>query len=382
MTWPVIVLNGPKQYLTLSTVCYGKYGQSNRQHIIKCDSWQQGFEQARKQGFEKALFVKPGTIFTDWDAWCNLLNSYPHQGLVGHIIWHPGEHAYLDDQCWFMDLKQFDLADFNANTIQQPVPARSDKNLHDNYTPLWIKSTDATERFESNHFGQGLIARQLNNNRSVVNWNNAARDIKKFEYRTGDALTWLEDYTNLAETQLWVLNNEPIIIDPTPHLITPGSGVYWVLHKCHADVRTIDIVDISHTQVNFCKHLQENWNGCNYGQFVWDYIKTNNLIHYELDRANITPLERLYFKKQQFFVEYVNTAFEKLVEQAGIGNFVSAWANSKCQIRITSGNLVEYNIPEGARIWMSNILDYKYTLITTDYNTLLNYENANQSKNI
>jgi hypothetical protein len=377
MTWAVVLLNGPKQYLTLATVQYDKYGQRNRQHIIKCDSWQQGFEQACNQGFTHALFVKNGTVFNDWDAWSHLLNSYPHQGLVGHIIWHPGQQAYLDDQCWFMDLEQFDLEDFSTSIIQQPVPVRSEKNLHDDYTPMWIKPSGNIETFESNQFGQGLIAKQLSNNRSVVNWNNAARSIKQFEYNDGDAKSWLKDYINLAETQLWVLNNEQISVEPVAHLVTPGAGLYWVLHKCHPDVNVIDIVDISQTQLDFCKHLQDTWDGHDYGQFVWNYIKKNNLVHYELDRQDLTPLERLYFKKQKYFVEYVNAAFEKLVKQAGIDDFNSAWANSKCQINIASGNLAEYVIPKGARAWMSNILNYKYTLIASDYITLLNYEKAN-----
>jgi len=378
MKWIVIILNGPNKYLTLGTVQYEKYGERNQQHVIISDTWQQGFEQAQHQGFTHALFVRPGTVFRDWTEWCNLLHSYPHQGLIGHIIWHPNHRVHLDDQCWFMDLTQFDAVDFDTTIIQQPVPVRSEKNLHDDYTPLWIKPSQEIESFVGDNFGQGIIARHLNNKKSIVNWNNTARDIKHFEYSAGACRTWLQDYINLAESQLWVFNNEPIVIEPVDHLITPGSGLYWMLHKCHSDVKVIDIIDISHTQVEFCKRLQLDWDGNNYGQFVWDYIKQNNLIHYEMDRANLTPLERLYFKKQQYFVEYTNLFFKQLVQQSGITDFVSAWRNSKCQINISQGNLVEHTVPIGSRVWMSNVLNYKYTLITTGYDTLLAYEKTNQ----
>lgn len=376
MKWVVVILKETGYYLTLGTVRYNQWGDRNQQPIITCQTWAEGFTIAQEQGFEYALFVKSGTVFSDWAKWCALIDTYPHQGLVGHIIWHPGQRAYLDDQCWFLDLTKFSADDCNVSYIQQPIPSRSEKNLHDDYTPLWIKPTDSIEAFESNQFGQGLIARQLNNKQPVVNWNNAARDIKQFEYTKGKTLACLKDYINLAETQLWVFNNEPITVEPVSHLITPGSGLYWMLHKCHPDVKTIDIVDISRTQLDWCKHLQDNWNGNNYGQFVWDYIKHNNLVHYELDQTNLDRTQRLHFKKQIFFVEYVNTVFDRLVKQAGIEDFQHAWTNSTCCVNITQGNLVEYNIPAGARVWMSNILDYKYTLITTDYNTLLNYENA------
>ena len=378
MNWTVVILKGPKQYLTLGTVKFGKYGQTTDRHIILCDTWEQGFADAQQQGFSHALFVKHGTVFTDWDAWRTLVDSYPHQGLIGHIIFRPGSCAHLDDQCWFMDLTQFDTDDFLPAVITQPVPARSEKNIHDDYTPLWIRPSAETEKFESVNFGQGLIARQLNNNKSVVNWNNSARDLKRFEYQTGDYKDWLKDYITLAETQLWVFNNEPLTITPIAHLITPGSGLHWMLYRCCPDVKIIDIVDISRIQLDFCKQLLNNWSGCNYGQFVWDYIQKNNLTHYELNCANLTPLERLKFKKQQYFVDYVNSEFERVLEQVGIKDFAAAWANSKCQTNITCANLATYDIPKDARVWLSNILDYKYTLITTDYNRLLYYEKTNQ----
>lgn len=382
MNWAVVILKEPGYYLTLGTVRYGQWGERNQQPIITCESWIEGFNIARNRGFTHALFVKSGTVFRDWEKWCELINKYPHQGLVGHIIWHPGHHPYLDDQCWFMNLAKFTESDFNSDTIQQPIPMRSKNDLHDDYTPLWLRPTDSTETFASTAFGQGLIAQQLNNNRSVVNWNNAARDIKKFAYKNEDVLIWFSEYIGLAETQLWVFNNEPITVSASRYLVAPGSGLYWMLHKCHPEVEAIDIVDISKTQIDFCNHVQKNWDGSDYGQFVWDYITKHNLIHYELDRTNLSRTDRLLFKKQKVFVDYVNKVFAETVKQAGIVDFKNAWTNSKCKVKITLGNLVEYTIPRNARVWMSNILDYKYTLLTTDYNTLLNYEKANQSKDI
>jgi len=382
LKWVVVILKEPGYYLTLGTIRYNQWGERNQQPIITCDTWQEGFTCAQDQGYDRALFVKSGTVFRDWEKWCELVSNYPHQGLVGHIIWHPGHRAFLDDQCWFMDLTKFNVNDFNRVTIQQPKPSRSENNLHDNYTPLWIMPTNETETFESTAFGQGLIAQQLNNNQSVVNWNNAARDIKKFAYKNQDVLSWLNEYITLAETQLWVFNNEPITVAHTTHLVTPGSGLFWMLHKCQPYVKTIDIVDISRTQIDFCKHAQDGWDGNNYGQFVWDFIAKHKLVHYELDRTNLSRVERLLFKKQTVFVEYVNKVFTETVKQAGINDFANAWTNSKCNVNITLGNLVEYVIPDSAHLWMSNILDYKYTLLTTNYNTLLNYEKANKPKDI
>lgn len=379
MKWAVVILKGKQQYMTMATVRYGYYGERNNQNLILCDTWQDGFTQARIQGFEYALFVKSGTAFIDWSKWSELLNNYPQQGLVGHIIWHPTQKPTLDDQCWFLDLNKFEPEDLSADLIDQPIPVRSDINLHDDYTPLWIKPSTQREKFKATGFGQGLISKQLNLGRPVMNWNNAARDLKRFEYQPGDSIEWFKEYINLAQTQLWVFNNEPITVVPTDHLITPGSGLYWILHRCNSSVKIIDIVDISYTQIDFCKRLLKEWDGTNYGQFVWDHIKLRNLVHYELDQANLQPIERLRFKKKQYFVDYVNSVFERLTASAGIVDFAQTWNNSQCQVSISWGNLAEYNVPPNARVWMSNILDYKYTLLTTDYNVLLDYEKTNKT---
>lgn len=368
MTWPVIVKRGPDLNQTLSGIKFDKFGNSMPQEIYICDNWADGFCWAQEKHYTCALFVNSGTIVLDWPELRKLINTYPHNGLIAHLVWHPLQQLCFDDQCWFMNIQNFEKDDFFVSHTKHPLPIRSDQNLHDNYTPLWVKP-DPTQEIEyiTTNFSQGLIARQLLNRQPIVNWNNTSRDLKFFLYSNSLDLTKFQEYKNIAENQLWVFNNEPITIVKKSKLVSPGSGLSWILNIINPATTTMQIVDISRMQLKFCQEVWNNWNGDNYGEFVWDFINLNKLAHYELDNPALTPLERLKLKGRTKFVEYVNTTFDSLV-----GNdFTTYWAVAKQRktVNFCNDNLVNWvinnNVNEYDYIWCSNILDYKWTLLHT-----------------
>ena len=375
MSWPVIILNGPDLNQTLSGIQFDKFGAKTDQKIFICNDWIQGFTWAKDNNYAQALFVKSGTIITDWDKWKNFVDGYPHKGLIAHVIWHPGQNLYIDDQCWFMNIQEFNLDDFVCATVTYPKPQRSNQNLHDDYTPLWVTPGETMTSHPVTEFGQGLIARQLQNNHSVVNWNTSARDLKFFLYKKLD-LEVFQDYKNIAENQLWVFNNEPVDVVKKKTLLTPGSGLYWILNIVEPATQHIQIVDISRIQVKFCQALWNTWNGVDYGTFVWEFICQNKLVHYELDNPNLTPLERLKLKNKKTFIEYVNNRFDITVGT----NFESTWCQAKQNktVDFCNDNLITWvlnnNLDKYDDIWCSNILNYKWTLLHTTVEEYKNFQ--------
>jgi len=368
MNWPVIVLNGPDLNQTLSGIQFNKFGQPTEQQIFICNNWTSGFEWAQANQHQHALFVKSGTIITDWCAWKSLLDNYPHKGLIAHLIWHPAQDLYLDDQCWFMNISNFDTADFANAEITYPEPVRSDQNLHDDYTPLWVApGHNKVCSHLATKFGQGLIARQFQNNRAVVNWNNRARDLKFFLYNKKLNLEIFNEYKNIAENQLWIFNNELVQVVKKPSLLAPGSGLYWILNITDPATQHIQIVDISRVQIKFCQELWNVWDGVDYGNFVWNFIVQHKLIHYELDNPNLTPLERLKLRSKKNFVEYVDQKFHNTVSE----NFANNWMQCKQNktVDFCNDNLITWvlnnSIDKYNHIWCSNILNYKWTLLHT-----------------
>jgi hypothetical protein len=108
MTWPVILKDGPDRNQTLATIKFDTFGNNTNQQIFICKEWAEGLTWAKQQGHTWALFVKSGTMITDWAQWKQLVDHYPHNGLIAHLIWHPGQQLYLDDQCWFMNINNFE----------------------------------------------------------------------------------------------------------------------------------------------------------------------------------------------------------------------------------------------------------------------------------
>lgn len=377
MNWTTVVLKTADLNITMAGIEYSYWGQVTKQSIIVCDTWEQGFQEAKQKGYSHALFVRSGTVFVDWAKWKLLLEQYPHQGLIGHLICHPGQPVYLDDQCWFVDLTQFDLADLTSTSVKYPAPIRSDQNMHDDYTPLWIKPGSDTVDHSVTHFGQGLIARNLNNKKIVCNWSNAARDLKFFCYPATDFASVVRqkflDYYTLSENQLWVFNNEELNLISRSKLITPGSGLFWMLNMVQDITEEIQIVDISQTQLNFCNELWTQWNGQDYGSFVWNFIKKYQLKHYELDQANLSDIERLKLKNSDNFKLYVNQKFDELLSKHHVVNFSQQWTTVKQHkiLKLTRANLVHWmldNPDQYNNLWSSNILNYKWTKLNTTWN--------------
>ena len=368
MTWPVIIKHGPALNQTLSGIQFDKFGNKTNQEIHICNSWVDGFGWAKEKQHTRALFVNSGTVVTDWSTFCTLVNNYPHNGLIAHLIWHPTEHLYINDQCWFMNIQDFEPDDFSVDYVSHPLPLRSKNNLHDDYTPLWVKpSADQTTQYSVTNFGQGLIARQLLNNRSVVNWNNAARDLKFFLYDKPLDLNKFQDYKNIAENQLWVFNNEPITVVKQASLVSPASGLSWMLNIVDPATEQIQLVDISRIQIKFAQELWTAWNGDNYGEFVWNFIDVNTLTHYELDNPTLTPLERLKLKGRTKFIEYVDATFKNSVDK----EFKHRWqlAQQTKTVNFYNDNLINWvinnDVSKYDHIWCSNILNYKWTLMHT-----------------
>ena len=368
MTWPVIIKRGPDLNQTLSGIQFDKFGNNTHQNIHVCDRWIDGFHWAKEKQHTQALFVDSGTIVTDWTEFQKLVNTYPHGGLIAHLIWPTDQHLYINDQCWFMNIQDFEPEDFSIEYVNHPYPLRSKENLHDDYTPLWVRpSADQDIQYAVTNFGQGLVARQLTNKRPVVNWNNALRDLKFFLYNKPLDLNKFQDYKSIAENQLWVFNNEPVTVVKQARLVSPASGLSWMLNIVDPVTQQMQLVDISCIQIKFAQELWTHWDGNNYGEFVWNFINVNTLAHYELDNPKLTPLERLKLKSRTKFIEYVDTKFNNAVDV----DFKYHWAlaTQTKTVEFCNDNLINWvinnDVDQYDHIWCSNILNYKWTLLHT-----------------
>lgn len=365
MTWPVIILDGPCLNQTLSSICFDQFGRATNQEYHVCSNWSQGWVWALAHGHAQALFVRSGTMFTDWWAWHELVDTYPHQGIIAHIIFKSGEAVRLDDQCWFVNLSRFNAQDLQPQQLTLPLPIRSQQDIHDDYTPLWIKPGPESQQIHAKEFGQGLIAKQFSLGLPVVNWNQRSRQLKYFLYNSVVDLDMHKTYIDIAEGQLWILNNEPVSLAGLPRLVAPGSGLWWMLNIIYPATQHLQIVDISRTQIAFCQELWNTWNGIDYGTFVWNFVQAHNVQHCELDDPSLSQLQRLKLKSSKHFVGYVNEKFAGLAP----ADFATSWMHARTTktVAFVNQDLIDWMLNNTTHdydyVWCSNILNYKWTLL-------------------
>jgi len=377
----LIVKRGENLALTQSTIQFDQYGTPTGLREIICNTWQEGYQLAKQTDNHLALFIEAGTVFVDIKEFLTDISNYPHQGLVGHII-DPlnDDYFYLHPQCFLIDLNIVQLKDFELGSfISKPVK-RSSENNHDDYTPLWLThNIGDNHTWQGKQFGERIIARLINNGRIVSNFSNGLRKNKIFLYPNEPKKKeiWLEQqkkYLGIAESQLWILNNEPIPVSTKSNLITPASGLCWLTNLVNKKVKTITLVDISQSQLDFAKELLASWDGKNFGNFVFNYMKQNKILNFMLDNVSLTKEEKLDMLKTGQFQTYLNTKFEEQLP-----NFTDHWNEAKTKtVNIINADVIKWlpsqQVTEPTDIWLSNILNYKYTLINNTDRELDNFQ--------
>jgi len=363
----IVIRRGPLYNLTLAGTCYNKDGQRIKNYIVSCDTWEEGWKRAINLKADQVLFVDSGTVFNDIDDFLFELKNYPHQGLVGHIIDNQDGTFKLDQQCFLVNIKQFTS---NVLTTQKALgieAVRSEQNIHDNYTPLWLKPGQVKQFVEYKHFGQSLIDQQLMSNRIVSNWQNKMRGIKQFLYTEQDSKQWIatqKQYCQLAENQFWILNNEPTKLYSKSKLITPASGLCWIKNLFQDTIKEITLVDISKIQCKFVTQLLDHWDGHNYGEFVYNFLLKNQILNFNLDNLTvISKQQQIELIKTKKIIDIINDKFNQEFNH----NFAEQWQVNKSKVvKVINDDLVKF-LPvtdlDDTSVWASNVLDYKYTLL-------------------
>jgi hypothetical protein len=382
---PIIVLKGKGLAHTLASLQFKYYGERiNNIKIILCDSWSAGFESVANN-YKYGLFVKSGTVFKDIQLFLENLNNYPHRGGIGHLVdpKDPAQYYYLDDQCFLLELDLFNIDDFTHGVLEATNAKRSEQNIHHDYTPLTLQRATGTKKYNNVKFGSRLISKLLSKTGLFVNWNNTARDNKQYLYNESQHDKWIEfnkDYINLATNQFWIFNNENWEIVNNDTITSPASGLFWVFNIIK-NASCVNLVDISKTQIQFAQHLWESWNGDDYGSFVYNFIKSNQIEHFNLgELTQRSKLETLKLSNQKYFVPEVNRLFDEALIKYNIENFENLWNNAKQTktINFFNDNIINWvlvNQPIGY-VWKTNVDSYKYTLLHSTYEDINEFTKA------
>jgi hypothetical protein len=145
------------------------------------------------------------------------------------------------------------------------------------------------------------------------------------------------------------------------------------------NITQIDLVDISRPQLQLAQALLNNWDGNDYGQFVFDFMRQNNIKHYCLQEPTMSKEHRVKLMKPSVFVSTVNAVFDQQVP----AEFAAQWQRAKIKtVNIHNMDMIDFlkTATGDFDIWISNILDYKYTMLKHSINELTKYEYLTKNK--
>lgn len=248
--------------------------------------------QKASEKYSHAVVLSTGTEFINGDEFFHetekLVYSDKDFFIMGHIADRDDGYYELHDQCYIIDLRKLKnlgfpkIGDFSYyDDHSQIQPLRSQENIHDDYTPLWIKQGSTEKTYKHKWHGWNIISVALKNNLPLVVFPEEFRNNKKFYYPNYEASfipasSYLYGKQSVASQTLFYPHNTEEMYDltlngPIRQLIIQASGLQWIdyLVKYGYDENTtVRFVDYNLFAVETMMTIVKRWNGLNYEQFI------------------------------------------------------------------------------------------------------------------
>jgi hypothetical protein len=161
-----------------------------------------------------------------------------------------------------------------------------------------------------------------------------------------------DEYCHMIEHTLWIFNNEIIKLKTDVHMT--GGGVHWMFQKGN-----VNIFDISKTQVAFINSLLQIWDGENYGQFVYNFITKNKIMHFHVNLNEEQDSNKDLILNKDKFIAEINKNFEMLKNK-----YDPKWQWNPQNTKVNNADL----IPQLSTVYLgkalvSNIFNFKYYFV-------------------
>ena len=247
-----------------------------------------------------------GNVIIERDHLYKKIHSIPDTvGLLGHLLqFQENETPYFHEQFFIINTKAFTHLDFDDYTGIAPALVRSEEDMHDGHAPLYITLGQET-RLEGK-FGTKIILDSLQAGYEVRNFDQdwrypeLANDYVSIEgYRLptrgycypklntnlfAECLSTMTVKPGLDEAQTlfitavnkilefnvlnyWQYDDAPYVV-PAGHIVCPATGFLAELLAVYAGASRITFYDINKNNLEFKKHLYENWDGNDYDSFA------------------------------------------------------------------------------------------------------------------
>lgn len=233
-------------------------------------------------------FINTYSFMEHVDKFCQETDFF----LVGHILDRGDAYYELHHQCYIIDLEKYKELGFPKigsnefyNEHTQTVPERSQDNIHDDYTPKWIKSGNNKSIYKHRRHGWNLISIALDNDLPILVFDDDFRN-NKIYYYPEDNNTFNQQinfaynrHSFCSDTAIYPINSESYIgsinFSPLKQLIVPASGINWILYLDRFEFDTNTVVKFYDYSISTLEYMKKviDWDGYDYITFVENNLK-------------------------------------------------------------------------------------------------------------
>lgn len=249
--------------------------------------------------YTHAVVLSTGTEFINGDAFFQevVKEVYgPKDFFIwGHIPDRDDGYYELHEQCYIINLKTYKelgcpvvgkFEYYSPHT--QIAPRRSDENIHDDYTPIWVVYGDTEKKYKHKWHGWNILSVAFANKKFVKPFADRFRNNKRYYYPNYEpafinACSYLYGKNEVAAQTLFYPYNTEIVKaadcnGPIRQLVIQASGLQFVEYLTtygFDNTTVVRFVDYNLFALECMHAITQHWNGENYLDFVNSHVDTS-----------------------------------------------------------------------------------------------------------
>jgi hypothetical protein len=276
-------------------------------------------------GYKHAVVFSTGTEFINGCNFFKEIESLVNTDfyIYGHILDRGQAYYELHHQCYLINLRKYQ--ELGCPKIGQPhlcsshrqqIPIRSVENIHDNYTPLWVKSGSCDQIYNHKLHGWYLISKILAAGGVISAFSEKIRNNKKHYYPEDQEeflkhISWAYRRYQYCANEFVHIENTEIINAPKNNyeqIITPASGAWFIDYIKTDQPVTVVYYDYNQQSLDYWKSIAPTINNVTY-----QFIKVDLLGDYDVAQLIVNPNKKTLINLSNIFC-YEGTAMFSSLE--------------------------------------------------------------------
>lgn len=218
--------------------------------------------------FKYAVVFSTGTEFINGENFIEEIKLLFNKDffIAGHILDRKEAYYELHHQCFVVNLEEFkklNIPEIGYESLgsshQQYIPNRSQDNIHDDYTPLWVSSGNNKKVYNHKCHGWNILSTGFNNNKKMIVFDENVRNNKKHFYPENKSeffkhVQWAYKRQNFCLNEfLHITNTEKSNFEfqEIEQIVTPASGLWWIPTISKSKPVTVVLYDYNQCSLDY-----------------------------------------------------------------------------------------------------------------------------------